>query len=81
MSDEKADLLAGNAPAFMILSWGLVSATVCTSLSVEEATKRLNAELPTGISSRWSIAEELGAEASTPCAVVPDQRTHLLFTC
>lgn len=38
---------------FEVYAIGLVCASVCTNLSIREATKRLNIQHPTGISSQW----------------------------
>lgn len=43
---------------FEIIAIGLCFSSVCTSLPPEEAADRLNADYPTGISSRWGLAEE-----------------------
>jgi len=40
---------------FEILHIGLCDAVICTRLPIEEATKRLKAESPTGIDSSWSF--------------------------
>lgn len=69
---------------FVVLAWGLVSASVCTSFPLAEATRRLNLELPTGISSAWAPAAEprfAGGEPNPgPC---PDRPgfVHYLFHC
>lgn len=62
---------------------GLCTAIVCTALSDEEMTARLNADHPTGISSRWEIADQLpdGTPNGKPCDDHPDARRHLLFEC
>lgn len=38
---------------FEILQTGIVDSVICTRLPIEEATKRLNAESPTGTSHPW----------------------------
>jgi hypothetical protein len=69
---------------FYVLAWGLVAATVCTSLPIEDATKRLNLELPTGISSRWAPAPDKTFHTGEPnphqCAQYAAHQ-HVLFQC
>lgn len=67
---------------FYILDWGIVHATVCTSLPIRKATDRLNAELPTGIASRWAKAKgaEFAKVQGMKCAELPGHR-HYLFNC
>jgi hypothetical protein len=58
-------------------------ASVCTSLSDDDATDELNLAWPTGIESRWTIADEAFADGTpnpAPCADAPTHR-HLLFSC
>ena len=67
---------------FMAYSVGLCYASVCTRLSDDEATARLNALRPTGVGP-WRIADEAFADGSpnpSPCHDTPDHR-HVLFTC
>jgi hypothetical protein len=72
-------------PAFTAYAVGLCSASVCTSLPDEEAAERLNAGHPTGISSRWEVAEEPtfadGTPNPQPCHDHPETHRHLLFHC
>ena len=70
---------------FTAYAIGFVSASVCSSLPIEETTERLNAEHPTGISSRWQLSDEptfSGGEPN-PCACNrwPDTHKHYLFEC
>ena len=60
---------------FEILHIGVCQAVICTRLPIEEATNRLNAESPTGISSKWALGRGL-----TSC---PDGqgKTHYPFFC
>lgn len=64
---------------------GVVAASVCTDLSIEEATERLNSEYPTGISSAWepdpapTFAD--GTPNPSPCNDHPETRKHYLFHC
>ncbi|HEX6970501.1 MAG TPA: hypothetical protein VF174_17040 [Micromonosporaceae bacterium] len=70
---------------FRAYAVGLCSASVCTSLSDEEATERLNSEHPTGISSRWEVADDPtfsdGRPNPLPCDDYPDTHRHILFHC
>lgn len=69
---------------FSIIEIGLVFASVCTSLSVEETTDRLNAEHPTGIESRWSLhyaGFKTGEDNPCPCDRSPETHKHMLFSC
>jgi hypothetical protein len=63
---------------------GLVCASVCTSLSVRDATLRLNREVPTGIASRWAKSRDktfaTGETNPHACTEHPGHR-HLLFNC
>ena len=70
---------------FECYALGLVCASVCTSLTNEEAARRLNALHPTGISSGWEVAEDATfADGETPnpapCPDVEGHR-HVLFEC
>jgi hypothetical protein len=69
---------------FTVISWGLVAASVCTSLPLPEATARLNLELPTGISSRWQPSEDPTFATGQPNPCPCEQRSgnqHYLFNC
>lgn len=72
------------APAFRIIAWGAVYASVCSGLSPDHTEARLNAELPTGIASRWHQAPDptfaTGEPNPFPC---PEEAgcTHYLFVC
>jgi hypothetical protein len=71
-------------PDFTAYAVGFVFASVCTSLTDAEATERLNLVHPTGISSRWSIADEpfrTGEPNGCPCNDRPDTHRHILFAC
>lgn len=68
---------------FFCYSWGLVYASVCTSLSDEEATHQLNLTHPTGVSP-WKIADEpfrSGQPNPLPCERNPQTHRHILFNC
>jgi len=56
----------------------IVFAAVCTSLSDEEATERLNAENPTGIGSKWEIDKDT---PSSVCQDNPDTHRHIVYNC
>lgn len=63
---------------------GLTAASVCTNLSDDEVTRRLNADHPTGIPSAWSISTSptfaSGAPHPNQCEQRDDCR-HVLFEC
>ncbi len=70
---------------FECYAYGLCYASVCTNLPNEEATRRLNADLPTGISSGWEVSTDAtfagGDDPNpTPCPDVEGHR-HVLFEC
>ncbi len=73
--------MSGHFDAYNV---GIVHASVCTDLPVDEATARLNAEHPTGIESKWHPSAEptfLGGQPN-PCACEHDAtRKHYLFSC
>lgn len=64
---------------FMAYQVSLVWAAACTSLTNEQATDRLNAEHPTGITSRWELAT--AEPNSVPCPDLSGTHRHLLFNC
>lgn len=69
---------------FTIYSSGLVYCSVCSSLTLEETTARLNTEQPTGIASPWALADEpfKGGEPNPcPCNSNPETHKHYLFVC
>lgn len=72
-------------PDFTVYSVGLVNASVCSKLSIEETTERLNIEHPTGIASRWMLSKKkrFSDGRSMPCACerYPDTHKHYLFHC
>lgn len=65
---------------FEITRCGLVCTQVCTSLPLDEATARLNREMPTGISSAWTPSDR-EEQAPVACADRPETHTHYMFTC
>lgn len=71
-----------NQSEFTAYTVGLCYASVCTSLSDEEATERLNTEHPSGVTP-WAIADEpfaSGAPNPNPCED-EDTHRHILFSC
>lgn len=72
------------AKDFEVYAYGLVSASVCSSLPLEEV-KRLMAADPTGISSRWELSDATefanGVPHPCPCETNPSTHTHYLFHC
>lgn len=71
---------------FMPYSVGLVAASVCTSLSLKEATRRLNMLHPTGIDSQWRKSKDKtfkdGITANgASCPDYPKTHKHYLFNC
>ena len=70
---------------FMAYAVGLCSASVCSNLTDEETTARLNADHPTGIDSRWSRSTDTtfvnGEPNPRPCDDMPDTHRHILFEC
>lgn len=85
----EADLTGRGRPVmvkdFVAYSVGLCQASACTSLSVEEAAVRMNAEHPTGISSRWEMSSDptfaTGQTNPCPCDEHSVTHKHYLFTC
>jgi len=63
---------------------GLCYASVCAAADVEpeEIEREVNAQYPTGISSRWQVSDEpfaSGAPNPSPCNTEPDARRHWLL--
>ena len=71
-------------PEFTAYAMGLCFASVCTTLTDEEATARLNVESPTGIESQWRVSPAATFARGGPnpglCEESPAHR-HLLFEC
>lgn len=69
---------------FNTIAVGICYASVCTSLTPEEAADRLNAGWPTGLSSRWRLAPDKTFHDGTPngcqCPDHPDNK-HYLMNC
>lgn len=72
------------APEFTPYAVGLCYASVCTTLTTEEATGRLNIERPTGVSP-WAPSSDptfrQGGPNPGPCDRWPDTHRHILFEC
>lgn len=64
---------------FVRIQENLVSAQVCTSLSDEDATARMNLT-PSGTSHGWQLTDDPD-NGPVPCADEPDTRRHLVFVC
>lgn len=80
----KRAVLTEGSGDFAVYASGICQASVCTSLSIDEATERLNCELPTGISSQWRVSDESfhdGGANPRPCDGEPTTHVHLLFEC
>lgn len=66
--------------------FSLLFATCCTNLSVKEATDKMNRTSPTGISSKWKLADKSelpeGFEGDNPwdCNDNPKYK-HMYFVC
>ena len=75
---------ASKRKEFDVYCVGVVYTSVCTSLSVEAATARLNADHPTGIESAWKLADEPfndGTANPHVCEDAPETHKHMLFVC
>jgi hypothetical protein len=70
---------------FEAYSIGICNASVCSSLTLEEITKRLNERYPTGIASQWTLSEDKqfhsGQPHPCPCEENPETHMHYLFHC
>lgn len=70
---------------FTVYSVGLCFASVCTSLPLKEATRRLNVEHPTGTRNEWKPSEDAtfhsGEPNPCPCNTNPGTHKHYLFVC
>ena len=70
---------------FRCYAISLACASVCTSLSVEEAAERLNLEHPTGIASQWKLSKDKtfanGYSHPCQCPDSPHTHMHYLFEC
>lgn len=75
----QAGLAEQQGPDFERLSERLLSIQVCTSLSDEDATTRMNLTA-SGTTHGWQLSVE-PANAPVPCADKPDTHRHLIFDC
>lgn len=70
---------------FQCYNLGLVCASVCSSLSLKEISKRLNLEYPTGIKSDWRFSNSKtflsGHTNPCHCNTNPKTHKHYLFSC
>src|SRR5690348_2284709 len=76
--------IGGTMNDFTVYSNGLWHCSVCTTLSPEEATNRVNLVNPTGTSGKWAITEPAfndGTPNPCPCNDWPETHIHILFTC
>lgn len=81
---QKGEEVSENTHDFVVYSYGLVSASVCSSLGPEETARRLNEQYPTGLDHPWMLAEEpfrTGEPNPCPCNETPETHKHYLFTC
>ena len=64
---------------------GFVCASACTTLPIEEATARLNAAHPTGLTHGWEPSKDetfkSGDPNPCPCNDHPETHQHYLFVC
>lgn len=78
MSDEKPR-------EFIPYSVGLVAASVCTSLPIEDATRRLNMVHPTGVGPWHKSKDKFFSDGKTAngaeCPDHPKTHKHYLFNC
>lgn len=74
-----------SAEDFHVYAMGLCNASVCTSLTDEQATARINETNPTGIARTWQLSDNStfagGDPHPCPCNEKPDTHRHLLFSC
>lgn len=79
------DRTTASDSAFTAYAVGVCNASVCTSLSDDEATARLNLEHPTGIGPWFVAADSHFADGThtnpCPCEDKPDTHRHILFHC
>ena len=69
---------------FTAYSVGIVCASVCTDMDVEEATERLNQEVPLDGDLVWALSKDKTFRGGEPMPGVCEQdpsRMHYLFNC
>ena len=69
-----------------VYSWGLVSLSACApkDMPIADVTREMNAQHPTGISSKWDVSDEktFASGQPMPCPCESDaDRLHYLFHC
>ena len=69
---------------FQAYAVGICNASVCSNLTLEETTRQLNREHPTGIG-KWELSQEptfaAGEPQPCPCNLHPETHKHYLFEC
>jgi hypothetical protein len=68
---------------FTIYSEGFCFCSVCTSLTLEEAEERVNAQL-LSVPTRWTLHDgpfKGGESNPCPCNKKPETHKHMLFSC
>lgn len=80
ISPELPDVLEDE---FIVYSEGICFASVCTTMTTEDAEKEINKRRPTGIHSGWKLSKEAFASGhANPCQCDTDStRRHMLFNC
>lgn len=66
---------------FQVYAQGLCYASVCTSLTNEQATAHMG---PSGTSRGWQVSDENFADGTpngSPCPEHPETHRHVLFDC
>lgn len=70
----------------IVYTSGLVSCSACApaDMPIEEVTRLVNLQTPTGISSQWELSDDDEFALGVPMPCVCDQdasRMHYLFNC
>lgn len=85
MKDEDHLMTMSSAKDFEAYSIGFVAASICTSLPIEEAMKRMNEENPAGTQHGWMLSEDKtfrgGQPNPCPCDQNPETHKHYLLNC
>lgn len=79
VDEMEAGLAAQQTAEFERLREALFGVQVCTSLSDEEATARMNLT-PSGTSHGWQLTDSVAAQP-VACADKPSTHRHLVFEC
>jgi hypothetical protein len=83
VTERQAPPEAG-AVEFCVYATGPACCSVCSSLSIEETTKRLNRENPSGLGP-WQPSKDAtfsgGEPQPSPCERSPATHKHYLFNC